>query len=131
LIHSSSYDSAYEVWIDESEPIDPSEVVEAYGIDDTPEMQAWRDNHPPPNYYFNGPEGQAWLDAKQAEAKRILSQWVSDASDGLRDYPKLQEGYVWQSNSSGTGIVATGHYSWLNPADLTKITIQRKEKEKV
>lgn len=30
---------------------------------------------------------------------------------------ELVEGYEYQSNASGTGIVATGYYGWLRPAD--------------
>jgi hypothetical protein len=35
----------------------------------------------------------------------------------------LIEGYTYQSNASGTGIVDEGHYSWLNKADLSQVEV--------
>ena len=130
LIHSSSYESAYEAWVDESLTISEEELTEAYGLPDSPEMEAWKETHPAPPYYQQE-QWKAWCEALDLEEKRVFKQWGDDAQAGLRDHPDLIEGYEYQSNSSGTGIVDIGHYFWQREADLSQITIQRKEKEKV
>lgn len=126
LIHASSFDDAWEAWIDASPTIGADELPEAYGIDDSREMEAWKKSHPAPVY--RAPEWSAWVDAKNAEAKRILAQWDDDARNGVRkDWPELIEGYENQSNASGTGIVDVGHYAWMREADLDDVTIEAKE----
>jgi hypothetical protein len=127
LIHARSYEDAYEAWIDASETIPESEVPEAYGIDDCPEMGVWKETHPAPQYF--SPAWSIWCEEEQTEARRILSQWDEDAREGKRkDYPELIEGYQYQSNSSGTGIVSVPDYAWLREADadLSLITIVRR-----
>ena len=84
VIRASTFETAYEIAIDESLTIAQSEVPEAYG--------------------FNT---QAELDA------------VVEAGE----YPDLIEGYRYQSNSTGTGIVNVGHYEWFE--ELTPETIER------
>lgn len=59
----------------------------------------------PEAYGFYGDDAQARFDAQGEED-----------SDKL----ELVEGYVFQSNSTGTGIVSTGHYE-----NLTVLTVER------
>jgi hypothetical protein len=124
LIHASSFDSAWETWIDESETIPESEVAEAYGVPDSDEIKAWQELNPFPGA-FSESYG-AWRDSKDAEEKRILKSWGDAAQAGEREYPEVIEGYECQSNASGTGIVDVGHYAWMNEADLSKVEIVRK-----
>jgi hypothetical protein len=74
LIRADSLQTAWEIWVDETPPIDPDEVNEAHGI----------------------PDGE------------IFDADILDA-----DIPDLVEGYHYQSNVTGTGIVNMGHYAWL------------------
>ena len=128
LIHASGFDSAWEAWIDERETIPESELPEAYGVDDMPEMAAWKEVNPYPRHCGAGPEFQAWADRKNAEAMRILQARERAARESDGEYPDLIEGYEYQSNASGTGIVDVGHYAWMNEADLSKVEVTRKEK---
>jgi hypothetical protein len=121
LIHSSNFSDAWDTWIDECKTIPVDEMTEAYGIDDTPEMAAWKETHPAPQYFST--EWAAWCAAKATEAKRILKD--CEPKDGW----ELIEGYEYQSNATGTGIVDVGHYAWMREADLSEITITRKEKD--
>jgi hypothetical protein len=82
IIRAKSFETAYEIAIDESPTIPVEEVPEAYG--------------------FYGENAKAELDAA-----------VTKARDGIGEYPELIEGYQYQSNCSGTGIVSVGHYEWL------------------
>jgi hypothetical protein len=130
LIHSSSYESAYEAWVDESLTISEEELTEAYGLPDSPEIDAWKETHPAPTFYRSN-EWNAWCEALHAEEVRVFKQWGEDADAHLREHPDLIEGYEYQSNSTGTGIVDMGHYAWMNEADLSEISIRRKEKVKL
>jgi hypothetical protein len=121
LIHARSFESAWDAWINECETIPESELPEAYGVDDMPEMAAWKEVNPYPRHCGAGPEFQAWVERKNAEAMRILQ-----ARDAAGEYPELIEGYEMQSNCSGTGIVDVGHYAWMNEADLAKVEVSRK-----
>jgi hypothetical protein len=129
LVHADSFESAWEEWIDESPTIEESDLPDAYGIDETPEMASWEESHPAP--FGAGSDFSAWAELMHAEAMRILQAWDRDARDGTRkDYPELIEGYEYQSNATGTGIVDVGHYSWMNEADLDLCVITRKETKK-
>ena len=128
LIHARGYESAWEAWIDEQETIPESELPEAYGVPDSDEIDAWKEANPAPHY--GGSEWKAWCEAMHAEEVRILRAWGDAAQAEERDYPELIEGYEMQSNCSGTGIVDVGHYSWMNEADLSEITLVRKAVQK-
>lgn len=127
VIHARSFESAWEAWIDECPTIDVDELPEAYGIDDSPEMKAWEDTHRMPPWHACT-DWAAWREARTAEAKRILAQWDEDAREGRRDDgPELIQGYEYQANATGTGIVYFGHYSWLQEIDdLTRVTVELK-----
>jgi hypothetical protein len=47
------------------------------------------------------------------------------AQGGLAEWPDLQEGYQYQSNASGTGVVFSGYYEWLEP--FTSEYLKREE----
>jgi hypothetical protein len=128
LIHACSFEAAWEVWIDESPTIPESELTEAYGVPDSDEISTWREKNPVPPYHERE-AWSAWFDAKHVEEKRILTAWDDASRARERDYPGLIEGYEYQSNSSGTGIVDVGHYAWMNEADLSKVVVTRKVKE--
>ena len=113
LIHARSFEDAWEAWIDERPTIPESELPEAYGVDDMPEMTAWKEVNPYPGA---GPEFQAWVERKNPEAIRILPARDTAARDGNGEYPELIEGYEMQSNFTGTGIVDVGHYLWMRQA---------------
>lgn len=131
LVHVESYrngegfESAWSAWIDESETIPESELIEAYQVDgDTPEDMARKEiataeeneGRDVPRYF--SPEFDAHCERVKARAIEILKS---------RDDWDLVEGYEYQSNSSGTGIVSLGHCAWMNEADLDDIEIVRKE----
>ena len=84
IVRAMSFEAAYEIAIDESLTIAPSEVPEAYGFDTQEELSA-----------------------------------VVEAGE----YPDLLEGYQYQSNATGTGIVEVGHYEWCE--ELTPESIER------
>lgn len=126
LVHAKGFESAWEAWIDESPTIAESELTEAYGVPDSEEIETWKEKNPAPPYYSG--DWREWADRLHAEEKRILAVWGDAAHAGEREYPELIEGYEYQSNASGTGIVDVGCYAWMNEADLSKITITRKEK---
>jgi len=86
LIHARSYGDAWEAWIDERPTISEDEVPEAYGVDDSEEMKAWREAHPINTW--SGPEYEVWSTAKLTEAKRILASWGDAARNEERDYPR-------------------------------------------
>jgi hypothetical protein len=64
----------------------------------------------------------AWHDAFKAACRERLQ--VLDDSD---DAPELIEGYEYQSNASGTGIVDVGHYAWMREVEASDITFARKD----
>jgi hypothetical protein len=86
FVRAKSFETAYEIAIDESPTIDQKDVPEAFG--------------------FCGEDA-----AEQcAEAHRL-------AQENGDDYPELEEGYQFQSNFTGTGIVDVGYSTWLREVD--------------
>ena len=91
VIRTRTFEQAWEIAIDESPTISDelSDIAEAYG------------------YY--GPDclndaGESWHDAVRG-------------AKNCENFPELIEGYEYQSNMSGTGIVDVGHYAWLREAE--------------
>ena len=80
IIRAQTFCDAYEIAIDESATIPPSELPEAYGYDTQEELDA---------AYAADPD----------------------------NFVELAEGYCYQSNFTGTGIVDEGHYAWLREID--------------
>ncbi len=123
LIHARSYEAAWEAWVDESETIPESELVEAYGIVD--DYRAEFDALPSPE----GESTAAWCERFYAWCRIKLEELDEAARDGRGEFPELIEGYEYQSNASGTGIVSMGHYAWMNEIDASDIEVVRKEVE--
>jgi len=96
LIRARSFEKAWEIWVDESETIPESEIPEAYGFD---------------GWDSDGEKSETEYSPETAEER--FKAAVKKAEAGKRDYPELVEGYEYQSNSSGTGIVSVSHYVWL------------------
>jgi hypothetical protein len=107
LIRAGSLDSACEIWIDESPTIDPSDIHEAHGAFDklvghleskghenTRELRDFANRYC--QLYFD-------IDTRDANYTGAWDRW------------SLIEGYQYQSNCSGTGIVEVGHYEWIKP----------------
>jgi len=80
VIRAGSFEDAWGIWVDETTPIDPDEVNEAYGLD----------------------EWEQIVDFDQLD---------------------LVDGYEYQPNATGTGIVNMGEYAWIEP--LTKEVAER------
>ena len=64
-------------------------------------------------------DGMATIEpAELPEAYGFDSQAELDAAVESGEWPDLIEGYEFQSNASGTGIVDVGHYAWLRELTL-------------
>jgi hypothetical protein len=133
VIRCHSLEQAYDIAIDESNTIEPDEVPEAYGFY---LMQA---------KHWNAPDnGEKWYICSDVDnhgetvSETILEcrgdrQCIGDAFDSrgaaidfalqyIRDNDiNLIEGYRYQDNSTGTGIVNTGHYEWIRLANDEEI----------
>ncbi len=92
VIRARSFDAAWEIAIDEAPTVDDSQVPEAYGFDG---------------------DGESYGHGETAADKLRQAVELAEAGDG--EYPELVEGYSYQANSTGTGIVDVGHYAWLRP----------------
>jgi len=97
LIRARSFADAWDIMLDESPPIPEDEIYEAYGFD------GWCD----------GGYERTQTVYSPATAKKRFERAIADAEAGERDYPELLEGYEYQPNSSGTGIVSVSDYAWL------------------
>jgi hypothetical protein len=149
VIRCDNESDAYDIAIDESPTIEPDEIPEAYGFYFM-QAKHWSapDNGEP--WYIcsdNDDHGEMVSESvlKCTGDRRCIWDQNGDyvEIDGLRkcfpefptkeaaiafamDYIRkheldLIEGYQYQSNSSGTGIVNTGHYEWLREADADEI----------
>lgn len=85
VIRARSFETAWEIAIDECATIPESEVPEAYGF----------------------------YSSDHADPAKALRDAADAAHAGLGEYPELVEGYEYQSNCTGTGIVDVGRYAWL------------------
>lgn len=108
IIRASSFETAWEIAIDESPTIDPSEVPEAYGSFEY--LREWCPELWPEYFQVYRKEGEGKSMGPQAVADIIFHRRADEFVDNP---PDLLEGYEYQSNSSGTGIVNVGHYAWL------------------
>jgi hypothetical protein len=81
-------------------------VVHASDLHDA--WDAWIDNAPT-------------IDPSEVCEAYGLTQKDFDAIDCWDNGPNLCEGYTYQSNASGTGIVDTGHNTWLQVATVESL----------
>jgi hypothetical protein len=134
VIRTDDESAAYDIAIDESATIARDEVPEAYGFY---LMQA--------KSCFAPDNGEKWYICSDVDnhgetvSEDILKcngdrQCIGGAFDSREDAIAfvlqyigeneldLIEGYRYQDNSTGTGIVNTGHYEWIRLADADEIT---------
>ena len=109
LILSDSFDSAWEEFIDQSETIPESELPDAYGAFDKFVEHMEKLGHE------NAYQLREFCTRYESDFFRIESERMQEAGD----YWELIEGYEYQSNFTGTGIVFTGHCTYLH--ELTSI----------
>lgn len=112
VIRAESFSSAWEIAIDESRSIELDEVPEAYG------------------FWIHGDNKLWW--AKDEESDRIYGPYSSKESAHDAVYTimesqerDLAEGYEYQPNGTGTGIVNVGHYVWLSELDKYNEGVQQ------
>ena len=106
LIRTSGESSAYEIAIDESPTIDARDVHEAYGFY-IHRDGSWRNPVGPWILHDEVTDKKYPLFSDERACEYALEIARADERD-------LQEGYQYQSNSSGTGIVCAGHHEWLS-----------------
>ncbi len=110
LVHADNETSAWEAWIDEQETVPMEEVHEAYGAYD-----AMRD------YMIQkGYEDDRHLRDFCNRNCPLFFRW-KNAQEHEMD---LIEGYHYQSNFTGTGIVDVGHYVGIREASLEEVVVE-------
>ena len=88
--------AALEAVYDELPTIPVDELPEAYGFD------GWDSAGERTETVYSPETAKARFEAR-----------IEAARAGKREYPELIEGYHYQSNSSGTGIVSVSDYEWI------------------
>lgn len=125
LIHARSFEAAWEAWIDELPTIPESEIPEAYGMCDEFRDEYEKTDPCPP--FRGGAVGEGY-DAWQARFHAAAIKELREREDAGEEV-RLEEGYEYQSNASGTGIVDVGHYAWMNEIDASDIVVRRNGEE--
>lgn len=142
LIRANSLEDAIGIAHDESPAIEVDDLPEAYGFY---LMQAckWNEQNSTAKWYVlsdHDDHGEmvsaevlvctgdrrsiGCYDTKQ-EARDACMEYVNDNADDIY----LIEGYVYQPNSTGTGIVSVGHHEWCHK--LTDNDVQQYQIEAV
>ena len=114
-IRADSFESAYEAWIDERPTIPADEIPEAYGAFD--KLVEWMEKR--------GHENTQHLrDFCNRNAAAFFRLQTSNR-DCWDEWP-LIEGYQYQSNANGTGIVGTDYDERLDdiPADEIRFRVE-------
>lgn len=86
LIYADGEGSAWDAWLDEQETVPPEDVHEAYGTFDRMIEAGFDREH-------------ATKNAREYYEQNADQEW------------ELIEGYEYQANATGTGIVEVGHYT--------------------
>lgn len=110
VIKADSYETAFEIAIDESPTIDIDEIPEAYNAFDM--MAEWLQSNNP-GEYLGGSKN--WVHVCKF-IKRWMPLWWQLKCKEWQDsneWPELDEAYRMQSNCTGSGIVNVGHYEWM------------------
>ena len=114
LIRAHGESNAYEIAIDESRTIEDDDVIEAYGFYTTENkgVQYLCSDHEEIGISTDLP----WCNGARLLVGTFLT--VKDVLEHVGELVEryelaLVEGYQYQSNASGTGIVCTGHYEWM------------------
>lgn len=132
VIRTNNESNAYEIAIDESRTIEPDEVPEAYGFYFMQAKSCFAPDKGEPWYICSDTEfGQMVSEAvlKCTGDRKCIGDTFATREDALQfalefiqeHECELIEGYQYQSNSSGTGIVNVGHYEWLRAANDEEI----------
>lgn len=116
LLQADSFESAWELMLDNSPTIPEEDIPEAYG------------------YYSISSNGRSYLCGDEGAPRvfppfdathDVIAEFAGTALEAFQRYvdtlpelPDLVEGYEYQPNASGTGIVNVGHYAWLQ--ELTR-----------
>ena len=113
LIKARSFTDAWDEWLDNEPTIPERRVFEAYGFP-TEELY---DRFCDELSEVGLESAYAWVESFNANLNDEDSWKKIELNTGRitvpDDYPKLIEGYELQPNSSGTGIVDVGHYTYM------------------
>jgi hypothetical protein len=144
VIRCDNESDAYYIAIDESPTIEWEEIPEAYGFYFMQAKSCFAPDNGEPWHIlcdtnFHGRDSQ-WLDNHKARmvSESVLKctgdrlcigepfatkkEAIEFALEFIREHElDLIEGYQYQSNSTGTGIVDEGHYCWLREANADEI----------
>lgn len=128
LIRAQSFQDAWEIWIDESPTIPEEDLPEAYGLRSQAEMDAI-------SACVDGSSTKNQRETVREIIERDECTWngrTPETPDEVDEFPLLIEGYEYQSNATGTGIVDVGHYAWLREieeSDVLSITVEDTDDE--
>jgi hypothetical protein len=112
LARAVSREEAYRAAIDETPPIAEDDVPEAYGLS----ILEYGPGKPCYAYYCERP-GFAVVDDVQNDRRSFSTSAAAESflQDRLNNERDLLEGYVYQNNVTGTGIVRLPDYEDLRP----------------
>lgn len=120
--HGDGFESAWEAWVDSMHTIDKEELIEAYspgrGKGSFLDMAVDAEREDTPDHRVDQAGHDEWWDRVRRAANEALEAC---------EEAELVEGYSYQSNATGTGIVSMGHYAQIHEADLSEIEITVKE----
>jgi len=133
VIRTDDESTAYDIAIDESTTIEPDEVPEAYGFYLMQAKSCFAPDNGEPWYICSDVENHGETVSETILKCRGDRQCIGGEFDSrgaaidfalryIRDHDiNLIEGYRYQDNSTGTGIVNTGHYEWIRVANANEI----------
>lgn len=121
VIRAVSLESAWEIMIDESPTIPQEEVHAAYGYYILHDERATVGPFILCHDDYGTPRNARpdWAPLHPVMARYTTGQAARDAAlvHAEENEANLIEGYEYQSNFSGTGIVNVGQYAWIEPLD--------------
>lgn len=110
IIRARSWEAAYEINLDESPTVPQSEAIDCYG---------WTMRGADRDQWRRVPD-TSFCDLRgfTRETRRAYFESTGKVfHNGVECEPDLIEGYEYQSNGIGTGIVDVGHYLQVNEID--------------
>ena len=133
LICAGSFEDAWSTWVDTLPPIAEDELIEAFGVVDRDDVrEAYERGHGECPRWGDQEAWRVWHDGLKLAQTWWLANVGNDLTNPLDpdgpllsdDTLNLIEGYEYQSNATGTGIVNVGHYAWMNEIDPAAITFE-------
>lgn len=137
VIRTDDESTAYEIALDESATVEHDELPEAYGFYLMQAKSCFAPDNGEPWYvlcdrnFHDDPIGHMVSEkVLKCTGDRLCTgdsfESKSDAIEFALDFIRehgldLIEGYQYQSNSTGTGIVNECHYCWIREADADEI----------